>query len=240
MKKKRWLLLPGILLIAALAVWLEPTRIVWGYLMGDSFYAGRPTRYWSQEIERWTEKGPRKAAAPASPGMMDQIKAYIGLDVSEPDTPVVLHGDPEALSVLAELLKDNNAILRRQAAMVLAMTQPPIPGAVSPLTEALSDSDDLVRWQAAQGLAMISPDEAEAAIPVLVEMLRLENRYWAVRMRAAFSLQRIGPPAREAVPALSEILKDPDLQDPSGELHQAADDALTKIDPVAAAKARLQ
>src|SRR5262245_53864933 len=42
-------------ILAALAVWLEPTRVVWGWLRGDAFYDGRPTRYWRAEISRWED-----------------------------------------------------------------------------------------------------------------------------------------------------------------------------------------
>ncbi len=39
----RWSLILAIL--AAFAVWLEPTRVVWGWLRGEAFYQGRPTSY---------------------------------------------------------------------------------------------------------------------------------------------------------------------------------------------------
>ena len=37
----RWSLL--LVILAAFAVWLEPTRVVWGWLRGAAFYQGRPT-----------------------------------------------------------------------------------------------------------------------------------------------------------------------------------------------------
>jgi hypothetical protein len=52
--KKRWLYRVLILLaLAALAVWLEPTRVVWGWLRGEAFYQGRPTSWWRSEFGRW-------------------------------------------------------------------------------------------------------------------------------------------------------------------------------------------
>jgi hypothetical protein len=51
--RKRLLLPPVILvLLMFLAVWLDPTRVLWGWLRGESFYQGRPTSYWSREISR--------------------------------------------------------------------------------------------------------------------------------------------------------------------------------------------
>jgi hypothetical protein len=47
----RWSLL--LVIVAAFAVWLEPTRVVWGWLRGEAFYQGRPTSYWSRELAMW-------------------------------------------------------------------------------------------------------------------------------------------------------------------------------------------
>lgn len=48
------------------------------------------------------------------------------------------------------------------------------------------------------------------AIPVLIELLQAEDA--GVREWAASTLGEIGPPARDAIPALSELLKDPALR----------------------------
>jgi hypothetical protein len=47
----RWSLI--LLILAAFAVWLEPTRVVWGWLRGEAFYQGRPTSWWREELNRW-------------------------------------------------------------------------------------------------------------------------------------------------------------------------------------------
>ena len=47
----RWSLILAIL--AAFAVWLEPTRVVWGWLRGEAFYQGRSTSWWRQELSDW-------------------------------------------------------------------------------------------------------------------------------------------------------------------------------------------
>jgi hypothetical protein len=47
----RWSLL--FVTLAAFTVWLEPTRVVWGWLRGEAFYQGRPTSYWRAEFDRW-------------------------------------------------------------------------------------------------------------------------------------------------------------------------------------------
>ncbi len=59
----RWSLILAIL--AAFAVWLEPTRVVWGWLRGEAFYQGRPTSWWERELSYW-------ATAPVLLELVDQ------------------------------------------------------------------------------------------------------------------------------------------------------------------------
>jgi hypothetical protein len=54
MKRRRLVRLLALLaVLAALTVWLEPTRVVWGWLRGEAFYQGRPTSYWAERIRPW-------------------------------------------------------------------------------------------------------------------------------------------------------------------------------------------
>ena len=66
-----------------------------------------------------------------------------------------------------------------------------------------------------------------AAISVLVELLQAPEAN--VRTMAANGLERIGPPAQEAVPALLALLNDHD-----GDVSQASRQALGEIDPTTA------
>ena len=50
----RWSLI--LVALAAFAVWLEPTRVVWGWLRGEAFYQGRPTSYWRVKCAEWMER----------------------------------------------------------------------------------------------------------------------------------------------------------------------------------------
>jgi hypothetical protein len=50
----RWSLILAIL--AAFVVWLEPTRVVWGWVRGEAFYQGRPTSYWRAKCDDWIER----------------------------------------------------------------------------------------------------------------------------------------------------------------------------------------
>ena len=44
----RWSLI--LVTLTAFAVWLEPTRVVWGWLRGDAFFQSRPTRWWREQL----------------------------------------------------------------------------------------------------------------------------------------------------------------------------------------------
>jgi HEAT repeat protein len=74
------------------------------------------------------------------------------------------------------------------------------------------------------------PEEAERAVPALVEALRDENGY--VRRDAAYALGKLGAEAKSAVPALLAARKGRERS-----VRKAVDEALKKIDPGAAAKA---
>lgn len=52
--KRRWLIRLGVVaILAGFVVWLEPTRIVWGWLRGEAFYQNRPTTWWADELGHW-------------------------------------------------------------------------------------------------------------------------------------------------------------------------------------------
>ena len=64
----RWSLI--LLTFAAFAVWLEPTRVVWGWLRGEAFYQGRPTSFWRGVIERDLQTEPRLLLAKTFPARL--------------------------------------------------------------------------------------------------------------------------------------------------------------------------
>src|SRR5262245_44509945 len=59
---RKWMALAVLLLFTfvSLAIWLDPTRVVWGWLRGEAFYQGRPTSWWKTKLQDWhqsTESG---------------------------------------------------------------------------------------------------------------------------------------------------------------------------------------
>jgi HEAT repeat protein len=241
--KRRWRLWLGLVLLLFVAASFLLPAVRWrviGWVKGEAFYEGRPTSYWSKEIERSAEEiAPNQTTTIAkSPGMIDQLKDFVGIPRDNSDIPAVLQGDSAAMAVLSELLKDKNPLVRRQvvwAACGWVMShrhQPDVLAVLPLLSEGLKDSEEQTRWWAVGGLVKIPPEHAEAAIPVLVEMLRQKEHYPGQALAVVELLGHIGPPAKEAIPALCELLKDEDE-----EFRRFAYQALTNIDPMAAAKA---
>jgi HEAT repeat protein len=93
----------------------------------------------------------------------------------------------------------------------IAVAAPPVPDpdqkeVVKKLVEALKDPDPDVRQNLGAALAKIGPD----AIEPLVEALKGDNP--DRRAGAAYTLGLIGPPAKAALPALLEALKDESVE----------------------------
>jgi HEAT repeat protein len=150
----------------------------------------------------------------------------------------------DAVPFLAEALNDQQLTnCRLWAAYALRKIGPDAKAAEPQLELALKDDVSYVRVEAAGALWAIS--EHKAAIPALIELLKNEDA--GVRYMAAESLERIGPKAKEAVPALTEALKDPgqaSFSSPTATEYKAISDeaakALKNIDPEAAKKAGIK
>lgn len=93
------------------------------------------------------------------------------------------------------------------ALLSVAAPAPPLPAdeVVARLIDALSDTDPDVRGNLAVALAKIGP----AAVEPLTAALKDANA--DRRAGAAYALGQIGPAARPALPALLDLLKDPDV-----------------------------
>lgn len=176
-----------------------------------------------------------KPAVPALTAALKDAEGRVRLSVAS----ALLHLDPKATAavpVLAELLQHPEDGLRQQAAAEVrrqGRTLLPI------LKDALQDKDPAVRGGAAQGLGALGPTASsvvallnntlkddvpavrvEAAIALcrlsavnpgvvgpLLDGLKTGDR--GVRRRAAESLAVVGPRAKEAIPALLNLMKDP-------------------------------
>ncbi|HMF14215.1 MAG TPA: HEAT repeat domain-containing protein, partial [Gemmataceae bacterium] len=139
------------------------------------------------------------------------------------DDPL-LEGLQKTLRALAEALNDPKPQVRLAAVDTLETMGDDAAPAAPHLAWALSDPDRFVRWAAARTLGHMSPEKAGAdkVVPNLIRML--DDPDLDLRVTAAQSLERYGPDAKAAVPALA---KSTGKGDP--EIRRAAIRALTGI-----------
>ncbi len=156
MKKRLLVGLTVLLLLGGVAVCLEPTGVVLGWLHGEAFYHQRPARYWGKAL---TDADPKT-----------QVEAHQQLK----------EGGRTAVPVLAQLLQGGDAEARWRAADLLGQLGAEGHEAVPALVQALRDDDPHVRSVAVKSLAGIGPAGSET-IPVLQDMLDGGDRLQALQ-----------------------------------------------------------
>jgi HEAT repeat protein len=120
-------------------------------------------------------------------------------------------GAKAAVPALIKALEHEDARLHSPAAYSLGRMGPAAKAALPALTKALRDSDPHVRINAADALRRI--DDSSAGAPALIEVCKDASP--SNRCTAAMVLADFGPAAKDAVPALLELLKDSDPYIPS-------------------------
>jgi HEAT repeat protein len=237
MKRRLIIGLGVVLALLAAGVWTEPTGVVLGWMNGEAFYRSRPTRYWSKALT---------SADPATQAQTHQALKEGGRS-AVPVLAEVLHKDdnaearwkaanllgrlgtdarqePAALSSLSFALRDSNPQVRAVAATALASVGPAGPEAIPALQALLATPDCL---PALRALALYGHDAAPA-IEKTVVLLRHKGDS-EIRWNAARTLGKIGPAAKESIPALEATMKGD--QDPVVREHAA--EALGDIGPEA-------
>ncbi len=163
-----------LVVLAAGAVWFDPTRVLLGHLRGESFFRDRPTSYW---------RGALRASNPVT-----QSETYQALK----------DGREAAVPVLVELLQDKGHSdwmaleVRWRSAELLGQIGPPAKTAVPALAAALKDPDPHVRSVAATALGQVGQD-ASVAIPALVTTLAGEDKLSAVKALGHFGAEANRP-----------------------------------------------
>jgi HEAT repeat protein len=144
-------------------------------------------------------------------------EALLALAATDADPKKVV---PAAIEALHSQRED----VRCAACFALGRIGTPAAAAVPELLTRLGDSDQcgaLAAW----ALVRIAPDSPQVArqlVPIFVKAL--ENCDASVRIEAAASLQRMGPLAKDAIPALKRASADSD-----GTVHAAAVAALGAV-----------
>jgi HEAT repeat protein len=129
----------------------------------------------------------------------------------------------DAIPTLISILeKSKDVTPRATAAHVLGQIGPPAKAAVPALTRTLQDPFMNVRLVAAEALWVVDrPDHI--AILALIELLKDRDEFLAGQ--AALTLSRAGADAREAIPALKDVLK------ANNSVSVSAAEALWKLEP---------
>lgn len=122
---------------------------------------------------------------------------------------------------LIEALDDEESDVRFAVIRALGWSETASDEVIASLARCLKDENERVRELAAIVLTEFAP-EAQVAetVPLLIRALETESGF---AVEAADALGRIGPPAKAAIPALTESLKDK-------EVYEAAFEALKKIE----------
>jgi hypothetical protein len=219
MKKRRRYLWALILLIACGGLVLMP-RVrypVRGWWRGETFYQGMPASYWSDALaadeDRPAEQARRTGLATrletqVGRWVANRYRWYCALNPLEPMAHVLW--DPGAAPLLRQLLRDDDARVRRQAARLLARLgagalQPDPEEAAQGLLAALDNGDERVRLDAATALCSAGK-HVPKALAVLLAIADSDNGDHRERAEIALLLgtQSVG---KAAVPALCQGLK---------------------------------
>jgi HEAT repeat protein len=135
---------------------------------------------------------------------------------------------PDAVEPLVAALKDPDDRVRWEAADSLRVVGPQADKALAPLAAAaLGDSDPKVRKVSLEAMLWIQGlerfrDDPPKAVPSLMDSLG--SKHAQTRLEAAQVLEVLGPPAKDALPALTKATQDKDER-----VRKAASAALARI-----------
>lgn len=172
---KKWLAILGVILLLALAVFLDPTQIMLGFLKGESFYHHRPTSFWRNEVIRNSADAQGALNLPSS----------------------------ESLPVLREMLADDNEQICFFACNAIGIIGPEASSSVPDLLELLEHSDIFHRRNASHALSTTVEKGNTAAIEPLLAAVQEDDV--TLNYHCSIALGRIGPDAKKAIPHLETL-----------------------------------
>jgi hypothetical protein len=146
-------------------------------------------------------------AAPACPQLIDAL--------SDPSTAireasaaalaqVGQHASTDALAALSKALIDTDPEVRDLAAVALRSMGPKAAPAIPQLVQALNDPVDYVRFLAAEALGAMGAKASAAVAPLTAKLVTKDQIF--VSSSVATALGDIGPAAKDALPALNQVL----------------------------------
>jgi HEAT repeat protein len=151
------------------------------------------------------------------PAAKDAVPALCKAILKEPDQTLrynfaealgKIRSRPDlAVPALQKTLTDSEWIVRSYAAHALGEFGADAKSAIPALTNALKDPDGHIRVSAALALWQVS-DKTEPSLGVLIACLKIPKEHDYVPDAAAGALGKMGPAAKDAIPALNDLLAD--------------------------------
>lgn len=238
MKRRLGLLGMIVLVVLVLAVWLEPTQSVIGWLAGEPFFAGRPLRYWTVRLSgspaesaaAWEtlSAGERSSVEPllialyrSQPGDSGAELRWTALELLGKHAPL----SDEGQSLLLAALEDEDEHVCSVAAGLAPKVGIPAERGVSALIPLLKGPHSVV---AARALSEYR-GAAAAALESLVVLMHDGSARVEARWNAARTIGKIGP---DALPALPDLIAE--LDNPEDTIREHAAEAIGDIGPAAA------
>jgi HEAT repeat protein len=116
----------------------------------------------------------------------------------------------ETVTAVGKSLGHEDVRVRLGAIYVLEALETAAAPAVGAVVKVTTDKNPFIRWGAARVLGRMAPREPAAVVPAgvvpaLAKLLKDDNR--DVFVTALAALERYGPNAKDAVPALGEVVK---------------------------------
>ncbi len=180
--------------LAALAIFL---------LFGGNVRGDEPM---DQELEKLFNRKFSQLIKPRDYDAETRLKAALTLDKAA-------RMISNMVNCLATALKEGDEALRIQSARTLGEIGPSAKRALPTLTAALGDDSPKVRAAAAfaiglieQHYPIIDKDYRDGTMPALIKALK--DKEISVRQKATTAFRLMGPKAKEAVPALVEVLRE--------------------------------
>jgi HEAT repeat protein len=172
----------------------------------------------TENVKRWRQQSPLRSGSALAvyssdaeaPGSEAAIKLVAA---KESGGSVNAHFQDRLGSTIPALvpgLKDPDVRVRRASIDSLEMLGNEAEAAVPGLIGVLMDPDPFVRWSAARVLGKIGQAQAELVASGLIPLL--SDPDLDVRLTVAESLRKLGPAAREAVPALTQVMRAGDAE----------------------------
>jgi len=175
--KKRWvILLLSLLCLVAFFLSSDGYIVLKGIVNGERFYRGKPSSFWSKKIQggqlgfSWSGRvfyvNQKRSPIPWLPGWIQQPLQKIGWPSNEVEVSVD-SPDKDFVTLLLDLIKDDDPAVRRFAAKSIGAYQPVDKDAISALRKALLDEVKHVRSASARSLWNIA--ERDPGLRKIVE-----------------------------------------------------------------------